>query len=380
MQQPCLSAIRLVRSLLFGASLLTALLTMSASGIAQLRVSVTVAPPPLLVYEQPPCPGDDYIWAPGYWAYADDDYYWVPGTWVLAPEPGLLWTPGWWGWDNDSFIFHEGYWGPTVGFYGGIDYGFGYFGRGFDGGRWDHDHFFYNRSVTNVNVTNVHNVYNQSVSNRVMENRVSYNGGHGGVEARPSHEEESAASGRRLPPVAAQMHHLEAARRDPGQHVSANQGGPAVAATPRPGDLHDHAAIPARGREPATNQGEPTPRPEDNNASRPGKAVVHPNDLPAYQRPAAPNTGNAKMDQKYQQQQDKLYEQQNKDRQKLEQKQERDHQKLEQKNANDAARQQVEQRHSQQTQQLQQKQAQQQQHMEQRQAPSHSNGGPPKKH
>jgi WXXGXW repeat (2 copies) len=87
-------------------------------------------------------PGDGYICVPGYWAYGDDDYYSVPGTWVLAPEPGLLWTPGYWGWSEGVSVFHEGYWGPHVGFYGGINYGFGYFGVGFEGGRWDSGRFF----------------------------------------------------------------------------------------------------------------------------------------------------------------------------------------------------------------------------------------------
>jgi len=35
---------------------------------AQVRVFVTVAPPVLPIYEQPMCPGDGYIWTPGYWA------------------------------------------------------------------------------------------------------------------------------------------------------------------------------------------------------------------------------------------------------------------------------------------------------------------------
>ena len=39
--------------------------------------------------------------------------------------------------------------GWHVGFYGGINYGYGYFGRGFEGGRWDNRYFFYNRSVSN---------------------------------------------------------------------------------------------------------------------------------------------------------------------------------------------------------------------------------------
>ena len=34
-----------------------------------------------------------------------------------------------------AFFWHEGYWGPHVGFYGGINYGFGYWGHGYEGGR-----------------------------------------------------------------------------------------------------------------------------------------------------------------------------------------------------------------------------------------------------
>src|ERR1700692_3600968 len=112
-------------------------LAMSAASFGQFRVSVTFGPPALPVYEQPVCPGDGYIWTPGYWAWDDDseDYYWVPGTWVEAPEVGYLWTPAWWGWGGEAFIFHEGYWGPTIGFYGGVNLGFGFFGEGYRGGR-----------------------------------------------------------------------------------------------------------------------------------------------------------------------------------------------------------------------------------------------------
>src|ERR1700680_2632006 len=86
-----------IRSLLFA----LVMLAMSAASFAQIGISITIAPPALPVYEQPPVPAEGYIWTPGYWAYADDDYYWVPGTWVMAPEVGFLWTPGYWGWDND---------------------------------------------------------------------------------------------------------------------------------------------------------------------------------------------------------------------------------------------------------------------------------------
>src|SRR5579864_1085768 len=40
--------------------------------------SIGVAPPELLVYAQPPCNNDGYLWSPGYWAYGSDGYYWVP--------------------------------------------------------------------------------------------------------------------------------------------------------------------------------------------------------------------------------------------------------------------------------------------------------------
>ena len=94
----------------------------------------------------------------------------------------------------------------------GFSYGFGYFGVGFEGGRWDNGHFFYNRSVTNVNVTNIHNVYNTTVIHNTTVSRVSYNGGNGGITARPTPEEERAESERHIAPVAAQTQHEEVAR------------------------------------------------------------------------------------------------------------------------------------------------------------------------
>jgi len=83
----------------------------------------------------------------------------------VGSRVGFLWTPPYWAWVDGGFVFYDGYWGPHVGFYGGIVNGFGYFGKGFEGGRWDNGTFFYNRAVTNVNVTNIHNVYNTTVVN-----------------------------------------------------------------------------------------------------------------------------------------------------------------------------------------------------------------------
>src|SRR6266699_854748 len=205
------------------------MLAMPASSAAQVSVGISVgfAPPDLPGYEQPVCPGEGYIWTPGYWAWDDEDgdYYWVPGTWVLAPEPGFLWTPGYWGWGGTAFIFHEGYWGPRVGFYGGINYGYGYFGHGYEGGRWDGGRFYYNRAVTNVNVTVIHNVYETRVTN-VNVTRVSYNGPNGGINERPRPDEEAAARQRHLPPVPVQHQHIQAARTNRELHASENRGKP----------------------------------------------------------------------------------------------------------------------------------------------------------
>ena len=127
-------------------------------------IAVDIAPPPLPVYDQPPIPAPGYIWTPGYWAWDDDTgYYWVPGTWVLPPEPALLWTPGYWGWNDGVYAFHEGYWGPEVGFYGGVSYGYGYTGDGYEGGYWRGGAFFYNRTVNNISNVQISNVYNKTV-------------------------------------------------------------------------------------------------------------------------------------------------------------------------------------------------------------------------
>ncbi len=345
-------------------------LSFSVKSSAQVAISVSFGPPALPVYEQPICPDDGYIWTPGYWAWDPDnqDYYWVPGTWVLAPEVGYLWTPPWWGWENGAFLFHEGFWGPTVGFYGGINYGFGYFGTGFVGGRWQEGHFFYNRTVMNVNVTVIHNVYEERVNN-VVVNHVSFNGGPGGINARPTPQEEAVARDRHVGPVAAQEELVRTARGNPDLRASQNHGRPPIAATPRPTEFRGNGVVAAReaGGEyhpPANRGGGAEPRADNNGATR---TATHPNDLAPLERPAAPNTGNAKLDQKYQQQQENLYSRQQQERQQLQARQEQEHQKMQ--NAPSEKTQQMEQRHQQQTQQLQQRQSQQQQHLQARQQP-----------
>ncbi|HKN25694.1 MAG TPA: hypothetical protein VJX72_12670 [Candidatus Acidoferrum sp.] len=355
--------------------IVSAFLAFSSCAFAQFGVAISVgfAPPELPVYEQPICPAEGYIWTPGYWAWDGDDYYWVPGTWILAPEVGYFWTPPYWGWGGSAFVFHEGYWGPVVGFYGGINYGFGYFGHGYEGGRWDNGHFFYNREVNNVNVTVIHNVYNTRITN-INQTRVSYNGGQGGINARPTSQEEAATRERHIPPVAAQNEHIQAARGNQELRASVNHGRPPIAATPKAADFRTDV-------KPATSAAhyDPPPRGANNTpaASNARNTAIHPNELPPHERPPAPNTGNPKLDQKYQQQQEKLYQQQQQEHQKLQQKQDQEHQKLAKQQASEAQKQQVEQRHQQQTQQMEQKHAQQQEHMVQHQQPPHQAPPPP---
>jgi hypothetical protein len=189
-------------------------------------VEATQPPPPLPQYRQPECPGENYMWTPGYWSYSSGGYYWVPGTWVIAPYVGALWTPPYWDYSGNYYRWHRGYWGPHIGFYGGIDYGFGYTGRGYYGGYWNHGTVYYNRSVTNVNITRIHNVYNYDVAS--PGTRVSYNGGRGGIQARPTAPELEVRREQRIASVPAQIQHARAAAADRAQFAASNGGHPGV--------------------------------------------------------------------------------------------------------------------------------------------------------
>jgi hypothetical protein len=350
-------------------TVLLAFLMLSAPVVssAAIVLSIGIAPPPLPIYDQPLCPGEGYIWTPGYWAYDDaDGYFWVPGTWVLIPEPGYLWTPGYWGWGDGVFSFHEGYWGLQVGFYGGIDYGFGYIGVGYEGGYWNNGAFFYNRSVNNVQ--NVTNVYNKTV---VVNNvTVSYNGGTGGVAARPTPQEQAAANQRHIPPTAAQSAHVQAASSNRQLFESVNHGKPAIAATAKPSEFNSGNVVAAKAAapsyQPPSARSAPghagTPAPQTENS----RAPVHPNDLPSTSRSVAPKSGDPDLDQKLQQEQQSLNAKQDQERQQLQQQQEQEHRQTAP-SQDQAAQQQLEQKHQQQTQQLAQKHANEQQDLHQRQ-------------
>jgi hypothetical protein len=190
----------------------------------------------------------------------------------------------------------------------------------------------------------IHNVYNEKVENN-NESRVSFNGGKGGIEARPTSEQQAAASQKHIPAVAAQTEHAQAARSNPEQRSAAISGKPATPATAKSADSNEqHDAAPAKETAQPSKAGV-------NEAATEPKSAVHPKDLPAISRPAAANSGNATADKKYEQQQDKLIAKQTQERSQLQKKQDTEHQQK----ASDAQTQKLEQKHQQQTQ----KQAQQ---------------------
>jgi hypothetical protein len=226
----------------------TTVVPLSARADVSVGISVGIAPPPLPVYEQPAIPAPGYIWVPGYWAWGGDDYYWVPGTWVMPPYVGALWTPGYWGWVGDAYVFNVGYWGPHVGFYGGINYGYGYTGVGYEGGYWHGHDFYYNRTVNRIDDVHITNVYNRTVVNNTTVNRTSFNGGQGGITARPTPQQEGFAREHHVGPVAAQEQQRTLASQNQSMRASFNHGAPSIAATPRAGVFNGSAATPAPAR------------------------------------------------------------------------------------------------------------------------------------
>ena len=270
---------RIIRSLALSAFLVAGLCPAITVANAQVSIgiSVNIEPPPLPVYDQPIIPGPGYLWTPGYWAWSPDidDYYWVPGTWVLPPEANLLWTPGYWAWNDDgAYVFYDGYWGPEVGFYGGVNYGFGYGGGGYEGGYWRNGAFFYNRTVNNISNVSITNVYSKTV---VVNNtsRVGFNGGAGGITARPTPQQVAFAKERHVPPTQEQTRHVQTAAKDPSLSLTKSQGHPAVAATSQPGQLKGPGVIAAHPGAPVV----PT-RP-----LTPSNAAVTPGNPPTTSKP-----------------------------------------------------------------------------------------------
>jgi WXXGXW repeat (2 copies) len=210
---------------------------------------VKVAPPLLPSYAQPPVPEEGYVWMPGFWAWREEipDYFWVPGTWVRPPRAGLLWTPAYWSRVDGGYVFHSGYWAEQVGFYGGIDYGYGYTGDGYQGGRWEDGIFFYDRAANNLGSLNIAHAYDQAIAGGNKSIRVSFSGGSKGTAARPTPQQEQFANERHIGPTAEQLNHFEMAAKDRSLYSKLNGDEPGVAATSRPG-IFNEAVTRSSGR------------------------------------------------------------------------------------------------------------------------------------
>ena len=241
------------------------------STYAEPPVATAPQPPPALPdYQQPPCPGDGYIWTPGYWNYARMGYYWVPGVWTRAPYTGALWTPGFWAFAAGHYVRHPGYWGSHIGYYGGINYGHGYTGAGYEGGYWNNNHFSYNRAVTNVNTTVVHNVYNYTNITHVTNvTRVSYNGGSGGVQVRPRPVEIAARREPIAPRMATQMQHEESYRNTKEQFVTPERARPTNLAVNKPIEADHNVKPEVRPLPQPRPEPHPAPPPAHREQSKP---------------------------------------------------------------------------------------------------------------
>jgi hypothetical protein len=274
-----------------------AFLAIAVPASAQFEIYASVAPPALPVYDQPEIPGPGYLWTPGYWAWDDfdEDYFWVPGTWVMAPQVGLYWTPGYWGWDSDSdrYGWNPGYWGPTVGFYGGIDYGFGYTGNGYEGGEWRGQNFYYNRPVNNFGNKTISNFYEKQVQHNRTVNNLSYNGPNG-VSARPTPQQEAARRGRHIAPVSSQIQHEQAARSNLDLRAARNHGKPSIAATARPGEF-TRGVVPAKAAQPSMQREQPQQQ------AQPGRQRGQPEKQAQHQQQAQPNGQHEQPQQQFQQ-------------------------------------------------------------------------------
>ena len=120
-----------------------------------------------------------------------------------------------------------------MGFYGGVDDGYGYGGVGFEGGYWRGGVYTYNRNVVNVGLSVNVAVYSRRRPSGGSQ--TSFNGGNGGVNAKPTPQERAFANERHIGPTHQQHEHRQLAGKNPDLKFAHNGGRPAIAATSRRG-------------------------------------------------------------------------------------------------------------------------------------------------
>ena len=111
-------------------------------------------------------------------------------------------------------------------------------------GYWNNGTFFYNTAVNNITNVSITNVYHKLVVDR-NRTRISYNGGPGGVRARPTPAQLAVARERHVSATAEQRRHVAAAAKNPAMALAQNHGHPAIAATSRPAQFRGPGIVAA---------------------------------------------------------------------------------------------------------------------------------------
>jgi hypothetical protein len=152
----------------------------------------------------------------------------------------------------------------------------------------------YNRAYSNVRNINVTNVYNRTIVNNGSATRVSFNGGAGGIAARPSRTELAAVHERHVAFTSDQRRQENMARGNESLRASVNGGHPAIAATPRPGAFSGHGVVAARdARVPASFHNDRPPQASGNHAAADGNRMTS---VPHNDRPPQASGNHAAAD------------------------------------------------------------------------------------
>ena len=89
-------------------SLLLAGCFVATSAVAQINLSINLAPP-APQYEVIPTMQPGYVWAPGYWGWSGDRHVWVRGR-PIAQREGYRWAPDRWDQRDQGYYRTAGHW------------------------------------------------------------------------------------------------------------------------------------------------------------------------------------------------------------------------------------------------------------------------------
>jgi hypothetical protein len=126
-----------------------------------------------------------------------------------------------------------------------------------------------------------------------VNNRVSYNGGTGGIQARPTAQEQVAMNEHHVAATAAQTQHEQVARQDRTAYANVNHGRPATTAVARPMTSASAAhlgAATAHNNAPAVNRNAAVSRPANATVNHPNTTVNHSNATGNHPQPQMHNT------------------------------------------------------------------------------------------